>query len=205
MILRNFEHHLLSCKGAIHVGGNVGEERNWYVSQKFTKVLWFEPNRALFPILESNLEEFVNHRAFNFGIHDTLKEATLNIASNAGQSSSILELGTHATNHPDVIYINKQNIRLIRLDDFFRVFQFNPADFNFLNVDVQGVELNVIKSLGELIKYLNYIYVEVNEEEVYKECCLLTDIDSYLSLYKFERVETKITKAKWGDALYVKK
>jgi hypothetical protein len=78
-------------------------------------------------------------------------------------------------------------------------------DFNFLNVDVQGTELNVIKSFGNLINRLDYIYAEVNEEEVYKGCPLVSEIDSYLSQFDFVRRETCMTKFKWGDAFYIKK
>jgi len=204
-MLRNFEHHLKVKKGAIHVGANVGEERDWYKLQDFKRVLWFEPNKELFPTLEKNIWNYPEQIAFNFGIHDTLKSGILHIANNHGQSSSLLELGTHAVNHPDVKYIKDQDVVLRRLDWVFEHIYQNIDNFNFLNVDVQGTELNVLKSFGELLRKLDYIYTEVNEEEVYKGCACICDIDEYVHLFGFERVETLITKAKWGDALYVRK
>lgn len=204
MIIKGFEKHLKTIKGAIHVGANIGEERDWYEAQGFTKVLWFEPNKSLFNILKSRIAHLPHHMAFNKGIHDTLKEAVLHISNNDGQSSSILELGTHAISHPSVKYIGEAKISLARLDWIFDIMGWDINEFNFLNVDVQGVELNVIKSLGEYIKAFDYVYAEVNTEEVYKECCLLPEIDNYLSDYGFKRIETTITRAKWGDALYSK-
>jgi len=208
MILRNFEHHLKIRKGAIHIGANVGEERYWYVKQGFNPVLWFEPNKDIFPILKENIGILSGHYAFNYGIHDEIMGAKLNIANNAGQSSSILEFGTHALNHPDVKYIGEQDIFLRRIDAFFKMYEgfkdLSIENYNFLNVDVQGVELNVIKSFGTLIAKMDYVYAEVNEEEVYKGCACVCDIDEYLHIYGFKRVETLITKAKWGDALYVR-
>jgi hypothetical protein len=53
-----------------------------------------------------------------------------------------------------------------------------------------------------LIRELDYIYLEVNAEEVYKGCALLPDIDSYLKHYGFLRLATVMTKANWGDAFY---
>ena len=204
MMLRNFEKHLQVCKGAIHVGANVGEEREWYQKHGFNKVLWFEPNKELYPILEHNIALYPEHTAFNFGIHDTIKSGVLHISNNAGQSSSLLEFGTHAINHPDVKFIRDESIPLRRLDWFFEATGKRVADYNFLNVDVQGVELNVLKSFGDLITNMDYIYAEVNEEQVYKGCACICDIDEYLHIYGFSRVETIITKAKWGDALYIK-
>lgn len=192
------------CRGAIHVGANIGEECEWYQQYGFTKVLWFEPNVELIPILEKRICELKNNEFFNIGIHDTLKKANLHIANNEGQSSSLLALGTHKKYHPQVRYVRDQVIRLTRLDDFFEYSGRDISDYNFLNVDVEGTELNVLKSLGDSIRKLDYIYSEVCDEYVRKECALISEIDAYLNNFNFKRVVTKMTKAHWGDALYRK-
>ena len=46
--------------------------------------------------------------------------------------------------------------------------------------------------------------MEVNDEEVYKGCCQIGEIDKYLSAYGFKRVVTQMTPGHWGDALYIK-
>lgn len=202
MIVKNLHSFVSNLRGVIHVGANIGEEAEWYERQGCSRVLWFEPNKELFPILERNIEGYLHHDAFNFGIHDILKSGVLHIANNKGQSSSLLEFGTHAVNHPDVKYIKDQSIILRRLDWFFKATYKDIDDYNFLNIDVQGVELNVIKSFGKLINKMDYIYTEVNDEEVYKDCTLIDDIDKYLSDYGFVREVTEMTRAHWGDALY---
>jgi FkbM family methyltransferase len=204
MLFKTFEKYLTDRRGAIHVGANVGEERNWYKEQGFSQVLWFEPNFSIFGQLQENIKGYENNLAFNIGIHDILKTAKLHISSNAGQSSSILELGTHKEHHPTVHYIRDEDIRLMRMDNFLFLTGRNIKDFNFLNIDVQGVELNVIKSFGSMFRALDYLYVEVNEEELYKGCALVTEIDYYVSQYGFERKATYMTSNKWGDAFYMK-
>jgi len=203
MLFTSFEKYLKNCKGAIHVGANVGEERNWYALHGFSPVLWFEPNKDLYPVLSENLKGFCNQFAFNIGVHDSLEHATLHISSNDGQSSSILELGLHAKYHPKVKYIKDQKINLCRLDEFISNMGRNIKDFNFLNVDVQGVELNVIKSLGKQLAGFDYLYIEVNEQELYKGCAFITEIDYYVSLFGFSRMATHMTKNHWGDAFYM--
>jgi FkbM family methyltransferase len=205
MIFTDFEKYLKGKRGAFHVGAHLGEERHWYVKHGFSPVLYFEPNTILFPILEKNLKGFKNHTAYNVGVHDTITQTTLHISSNNGESSSILELGTHKIHHPKVHYIKNQEIALIRMDDFITRFNVDMEKFNFLNIDVQGVELGVIKSFGNLINKLDYIYTEVNEEYVYEGGCLIGEIDTYLKLFEFERVATHMTPYKWGDAFYIKK
>jgi len=204
MLAKQIQPFLKNLKGAIHVGANIGEERFWYKTCGFTKVLWFEPNKDIFPILKKNIKDFPNQVAFNIGIHDHLRKAMLHIANNRGQSSSLLDLGLHAQYHPDVKYIGDQEIKLTRLDYFLEDFDYVVADYNFLNVDVQGTELNVLLSMGDLLSNLDYIYLEVNTQEVYKDCALLSEIDDYLSMFSFIRIKIKMTKAYWGDAFYIK-
>lgn len=73
-----------------------------------------------------------------------------------------------------------------------------------MNLDIQGSELAAIKSLGARIHGVNWIYTEVNTEEVYKGVPLIDDLDSYLTSRGFSRLLTLLTTAGWGDALYIR-
>jgi FkbM family methyltransferase len=207
MLLTDIQRYFQIKKGAIHIGahdGEGGKEMEWYKAMGFSPVLWFEPNRGVFKRLETNTRNYEDNFTFNIGVHDTLKIAKLHITNNE-ESSSILELGTHSKYYPDIKYIKDEKINLVRMDDFFKSGFEGIEKFNFLNVDVQGVELNVIKSFGNMLGKLDYIYCEVNEEELYKGCALLPEIDEYVGSFGFIRLVTKISpKSHWGDALYKK-
>jgi len=190
-------------RGVLHIGAHCGQEKDWYVEQGFEQVLWFEPNVFVFRQLMENIKGYENNFAFNIGIHDKLKTANLHIASNEGQSSSILEFGTHTKYRPDIKYVGYQEIRLMRMDNFLFLTGRDIKSFNFLNIDVQGVELNVLKSFGNLLRSLDYIYTEVNEEEIYKGCAFLSEIDYYVSQFGFERKAIHMTPNHWGDAFYL--
>ena len=132
------------------------------------------------------------------------KDVTLNISNN-GQSSSILEFGTHLLHHPQVQYIDKIKGKTTRLDTLIEKNSIPIERLNFINLDIQGVELRALRSMEKYLKYINYIYTEVNEDYVYKNCNLVGEIDEYLSNFGFKRVVTKMAgKAGWGDALYIK-
>ena len=75
---------------------------------------------------------------------------------------------------------------------------------NFLNIDIQGTELLALKGMSNLLEYFDYIYLEVNKEYVYKNCCLVDEIDDFLSNFGFNRIITGWTIHKRGDALYIK-
>jgi FkbM family methyltransferase len=204
MLFTSFEKFIDVRKGAIHVGAHEGQERFWYQRQGFNKVLWFEPNVEIYPTLVKNIEAFKEHKAYNVGIHDTINGKTSLHVSNNSESSSILEFGTHQIYAPQVVYIKDMEIELVRMDEFLKQEQIDIGKYNFLNIDVQGVELNVIKSFGKLISKMDYLYLEVNEEELYVGCSLLPDIDSYVKKFGFLRMATHMTKCKWGDAFYKK-
>lgn len=203
MLMKDLKHAITKRKKVIHVGGYDGEERYWYHDMGFGGVLWVEPNPEAFKQLKINIAPYSNQMALNVGLHDTLRKATLHVANN-GMSSSLLEMGTHLKHHPKVQYIKDIDVKLMSGRELFEVYGFCAEDYNFLNIDVQGTELNVIKSFGDYIDEFDYIYAEVNEEHLYKDCCLVGEIDEYLSQYRFKRIVTHMTDHRWGDALYIK-
>jgi hypothetical protein len=77
---------------------------------------------------------------------------------------------------------------------------------DYLNIDVQGYELEVLKGIRNLDE-IKYIKTEVNRKELYKNCVLVDDLDRYLAQYNFVRVKTiwwQLT-VPWGDAIYINK
>ena len=91
-----------------------------------------------------------------------------------------------------------------RIDTVYREENIPENFANFLNIDIQGAELLALKSMGNILNNFDYLYLEVNKEEVYKDCALVEEIDEYLDKYNFKRVELEWTFASWGDALYIK-
>ena len=81
---------------------------------------------------------------------------------------------------------------------------------NFWNFDIQGAELLALKGAGDLLKYADALYLEVNTEEVYKNCARLNEMDDFLKDKGFMRVALSIYKNGsgiedgWGDALYMR-
>ena len=92
----------------------------------------------------------------------------------------------------------------LSLDDFFDTYGFSKNHYNFLNLDIQGAELLALCGASKILPYIDYIYTEINEAELYEECCLAWELDSYLLSFGFKRAKTHMTKDKWGDAFYIK-
>ena len=67
-------------------------------------------------------------------------------------SSSILQPKLHLTQRPDIKFESEENVNIDKLDNII-----DSLDYNFINMDVQGFELEVLKGgKNYLKKYQNY-------------------------------------------------
>jgi len=190
-------------KGVIHVGAHLGEETEAYVNANIKNVVWFEANKKLMKHLfdKTNFYPIKNYYK-NVALSDVDdEEITFNIANN-GQSSSMLELGVHAQQYPHIQYTDHISMKTKRFDSIKDIV---ISDYDFLNLDVQGAELKVLRGFGRLLENFSAVYTEINFVEMYKNCCLVEEIDKHLDGFGFKRVITEAPEQTWGDALYIKK
>jgi len=187
--------------GGFHLGAHECEELGFYsqLGLKPEEIIWIDA-------IPAKVTQALNRKipnVYNAVITDSDDvDVTFNVSNNI-QSSSVLELGTHTQEHPGIVYIAKIYLKSITVDSFFERNNIDASKYNFWNFDIQGAELMALKGAAKSIQYAKAIYLEVNETELYKNCGLITDIDAFLSQYKFKRVLTNITQHGWGDALYI--
>lgn len=195
-------------KGIIHLGAHLAEELEDYLQHNQRNVVWIEAN----PDLYTNLSERANnagHLSFCELLSDEDgNDMSFNIAKNHYngnyQSSSVLDFGTHAVHHPNIVMESKLILRSKKISTIFSENGLSFSDYNFVNIDLQGYELPALKGFGDAISKMDFIYSEVNTGEVYKGCTKIEELDEYLGSYGFRRVETEMTDAEWGDAFYIK-
>lgn len=202
-----FEKYKVNATGVLHIGAHTGQEAEAYSANGIENVIWIEANPELFKKLLEHVAGIAGTVCINACISDTDGEKKVfHISSNEGQSSSFLELGTHAVVHPDVTYVKDIECTTKRIMSIFYENGLNIDDFTFLNIDLQGAELFALKGMGGLLDRVQYAYLEVNKAELYKDCALVEEIDEYMAVFNFIRVETLWAgNTNWGDAFYVKK
>jgi hypothetical protein len=193
------EKYNITFKGILHVGAHECEELGDYMRYIATdKILWVEALKDKVTMCKNKYPGIKIEHAV---ISDKVETVKFNISNN-GQSSSILEFGLHSTFHPHVTFINSIEMETKLLKD---IICNHDIDYNFVNLDIQGVELRALKSMEEYLHKIDYIYTEVNSDFVYKECNLITELDEYLKKFNFTRVETSWAgNCRWGDAFYIK-
>jgi len=190
----------LRVSGVLHVGAHEAEEAIEYELFSWLPITWIEAQPELVSQLKRRLDA-TKHTVLEAAIYDENgKELTFHISTNS-QSSSLLEFGTHANDYPDVSNFSQIKVKTKRLDAVLK----DLTVPNFINLDIQGVELRALMGLGTLLNAVDYVYTEVNRIEVYKECDLVEEIDQYLLKNGFKRVATRWHWLQgWGDALYVR-
>jgi len=189
----------LDAGTVIHVGAHEAEERDFYMSLNLSPRLWIEAQPELVSKLITRLAPPQDQVIEGAVWSESGLSISLNISSNS-QSSSVLELGSHSAHYPGITYVGTVEVKSIVLGDILS----NMERVTLLTLDIQGAELQALKGAGDHVAKVEAIYVEVNFEEVYKECALIGEIDSYLNVYGFKRVLTFRTQAGWGDSLYLK-
>lgn len=188
----------LNVTGIIHVGAHECEEEKDYHAFGINNIVWLEA-------LQEKVDKFQDRNIHQIIVDvEDDKEVVFNITNNH-QSSSIYELKEHLIQHPTIHVTEKRVLHTKRIDTLYQE-QNIPNDYaNFANLDIQGNELNALKSMGDdILSNINYIYTEVNTDYLYENIALLDEIDEYLNQKGFKRVETKMTPHKWGDAFYIR-
>lgn len=190
--------HGRQFNGVVHIGAHLGEEAEAYAAGGVERVLWVEANEDLMEPLRRATAGFPMQQTYICAaLSDAPGTVTFRITNN-GQSSSILPLGTHATHYPHIMVVEQREIQTKRFDSLG--IELEPYDF--LNLDVQGAELKVLRGFKSLDNF-SAVYAEVNFEEVYVGAPLMAEIDTHLT--GFQRVAHNDTGQGWGDALYLRR
>lgn len=203
----------LKISGIIHIGAHTGEEHFTYIQYGIPAVIYFEPVPWCYSILHNNVHQLNNQYKSNietyierYALGNSNQSIDMYISKHKtcieafAASSSILAPQKHLELHPDVEFNNTIEVEMKKLDDY----NGKLTNYNFINIDVQGYELEVFKGAEKTLHNIDYIMSEVNIDDVYENCAKIEDLDKYLEQYKFRRVETCMGGGLWGDAFYIK-
>ena len=206
----------LNINHVLHIGAHYGDELEVYRELSVDRVLMFEPVPSTFEVLKARVQTLYSiPRTIKFpkeillaniALGNSTDEVLMYIENNnKSMSSSLLKPKLHLEQYGWIKFNDSDQITVkqCKLDDF--LLQITDAEkFDFLNIDVQGYELEVFKGATQSLKNINAIYTEVNRAELYENCCMVEELDEFLNEQGFTRVTTVWTGETWGDALYTR-
>lgn len=189
-------------QGVLHVGAHKAEELNQYTKYNWSlenKTIWVEAQPDLALALSEKLDSTRNIVINAVAWGEDNVDISFHVTNN-GESSSVYELSEHLNKHPQVKEIGVLQLKTIKLSSVLPT----GSKFNFVNLDIQGAELQALKGLDHFIYDVKWIYTEVNKISLYRDIPLVHEIDDYLAPRGFTRYMTRWVPFKgWGDALYV--
>jgi hypothetical protein len=195
----NFENLVNQVKprGVTHVGANTCQELPLYLAHGIENRLWIEPNDSLeFPDGETIIHTAISNRISS---HDFMY-----LASNNGESSSLLEPKKHLELYQEIDFSQKFLCTPITTLENIIIDLLMLENFNYLVLDIQGNELRALKSLGSFNNHFDVIITEAYTEELYYGCGKLQEIEAFLSNYKLVEFAEEVGKG-WGDAAFIRK
>lgn len=175
----------------------------------------FEPLEKNIARAKSNLKKYAStkHVVFNqAAVSNKVSTATFYVSEGApddapkdplwdyGNKSSSLLAPTNNEHHAWLKFQKKIQVPTVRLDEYLKSNTIQKVDF--IHMDVQGAELDVLKGLGKELNKVSAIWLEVESAELYKDQPLEKEIDEFMKGHGFTCVLSTVGKI-LGDKLYV--
>lgn len=134
-------------KGIIHVGAHDMWEAHHYAKACGADVVWFEANPASYEkwkhIPQSYGQQIYNRAAWN-------KNGEVSLYSDWDQS-----------------HINAQGaikVPAVRVDDFMELNVAGWYDYDFLNIDAEGAEVEVLEGCRDILPQIQWVHIEVDPD-----------------------------------------
>ena len=142
----------------VQVGAHFGQEIPIFEKYNIKEVFLFEPNEVAVSTLRRKIENispktFIKIYPFALGSENKIVEMYYS-EENEGQSSSILEPQLRKVVQPRIKFNKKVSVTVRRFEDL----EIDNTDF--LIMDVQGFELEVLKGFGRKLESLQFILLK---------------------------------------------
>jgi len=151
------------AKWVLDIGANVGDVAvSALNSYKESKVICFEPVKKTFDALNIRLASFGDRvQLHNVALSDSNGLGAINITTYHGANSIEPQASFHKQCNPHVQEISKEQIEIVKLDDYCVNF---PCQFiDVMKIDVEGHELALLKGGFQFISTrVDVIIIEIS-------------------------------------------
>jgi FkbM family methyltransferase len=196
--------------GVLQVGANTGQEMPLFLEHGVRYGTLIEPIDGPFAALKERCAGLPGYALVQAlcGSADG-DEVDFHLASNNGESSSILKPTRHLTDHAWVTFPQVVRAKTVTLDAVFALVSSHrpeiPAATNLLYMDTQGAELKVLQGARHVLDSVTYIYSEVGIGGSYEDDVELLDLLKFVRPWNFKLYDLESEHFGFGNALLVKR
>lgn len=208
MQIQGYE-NFLEGKDIIHAGSHNLLEADIYDHFKAKRVYCFEANKLIFPELLERIGNRPGYHGYCTALWSCAgKELPFyfyrNKTDGAGGLFEDDKMHEYVTDCPQLE--EKTTVITNTIDNYINDGIIDISNVSFLNIDLQGAELEAFKGGHELLisPSLKCIYCEVSWGPVYKGGPQQNDIVDYLSKYNFHFVGKREDWQIHGDAIFLR-
>jgi hypothetical protein len=117
----------------------------------------------------------------------------------------MFEFGSHALQHPDVVYNSTISLRTQTVDGIvFGDSRVDPKLCDGLVIDVQGAEFKVLRGALRVLAQSGFVFTEVSEGGVYRGDVSLEVLIDFLRRQGFRLRNLDLNRHGWGNALFIR-
>jgi FkbM family methyltransferase len=203
--------------GVVHVGANLGQEIPSYIDQGKVPVLAFEP----LPDVYEEACRLHDHairaglvRLVNVALGERTEELAITVARDeAGRRDTLAASGLGVV-LPDMavrlgwmgwvrtgILVDSIAVPCYRFEDWARAAWLEEFPYSSLVVDVQGMELEVLKGFGEYLQSFSTLAIECSARPVYAGEATAEEVVLYLIQQGYRQITPTTIH---GDILFTK-
>ena len=197
-------------QGILQVGSSYGQELSVFLQNKIRYGVFIEPLPEPFNAVAEICRQLPGMIAVQALCAETTgKNFTFHVASNAGQSSSILPPANHLGQFDWVKFDQTVELTSTSLDDVIAFLNANGhaqvcAGLDTLYMDTQGAEVMVLAGGSKTLARINYVYTEVTRNEMYQNAPSLRDLMAVLTPAGFSLNNVNFNEHHHADALFIR-
>lgn len=186
-------------KTIVDIGATGFLTNNWEY-QKNDVAYLFEPHPDFYKDLQKQLKDIPNIHLFDLALSN--KTGYTNFYTTQKRNcSSLLEPNSanpSVAGRSDILTYNKITVKCDTLDNVLKDVQL----IDYMKLDTQGSEYEIILGGEQTLKRTKYIKCEVEFSEAYKNQKLYEDVKSLLAKFGFKETDLHIVSDWHGDAYF---
>jgi FkbM family methyltransferase len=152
------------------------------------KIYSFEPLSKAYKILAERAgQDSFEWKTFNLALGEKDIESEINVSANSESSSLMGMLPYHSEIAPESKYVDKEKISVKSLNSIFPELCSGKEKI-WLKIDTQGYEFNILEGGDRILKYIDYLQLEMSFVPLYENQMLFDEMHDYLIRKGFIRV-----------------